>query len=58
MDLLADTAFRADGKRLGEQYLLQYCGEFRHYTVEKSAHNIMNREVGKQSIEVSSRSEF
>lgn len=53
MDLLSETAFKADGKRLGERYLHQYCGEFRHYIVEKSAYNIANRESGKPNIEVS-----
>ena len=54
MDLLADVAFKADGKRLGERYLHQYCGEFRHYIVEKSAYNIANREGGRSNVEVSS----
>jgi hypothetical protein len=54
MDLLTDTSFKADGKRLGEQYLHIYCGEFRHFITEKSAYNIVNRESGKQNVEVSS----
>jgi len=54
MDLVSDVAFKADGKRLGERYLHQYCGEFRHYIVEKSAYNIANREGGRSNVEVSS----
>jgi hypothetical protein len=54
MDLLTDTSFKADGKRLGERYLHEYCGEFRHFIAEKSAYNIANRESGKQNVEVSS----
>ena len=57
MDLVADVAFRADGKRLGERYLHQYCGEFRHYIVEKSAYNMVNREAGRSNIEVSCKSQ-
>lgn len=53
MDLLSDTSFKADSKRLGERYLHQYCGEFRHYIAEKSAYNFANRELGKQNVEVS-----
>jgi len=53
MDLVSDVAFKADGKRLGERYLHQYCGEFRHYIVEKSAYNIANREGGRSNVEVS-----
>lgn len=52
MDLISDVAFKADGKRLGERYLHQYCGEFRHYIVEKSAYNIANREGGRSNVEV------
>lgn len=53
MDLISDVAFKADGKRLGERYLHQYCGEFRHYIVEKSAYNIANREGGRSNVEAS-----
>lgn len=53
MDLVSDVGFKADGKRLGERYLHRYCGEFRHYIVEKSAYNIANREGGRSNVEVS-----
>lgn len=57
MDLLSDMAYRADGKRLGEQHFLQYCGEFRHYQVEKHAHNFANRKAGRDPADVSFDSE-
>eukprot|EP00546_Thalassionema_frauenfeldii_P000890 CAMPEP_0178937310 /NCGR_PEP_ID=MMETSP0786-20121207/25676_1 /TAXON_ID=186022 /ORGANISM="Thalassionema frauenfeldii, Strain CCMP 1798" /LENGTH=2359 /DNA_ID=CAMNT_0020615847 /DNA_START=262 /DNA_END=7341 /DNA_ORIENTATION=- len=51
MDLVSDISFRADGKRLGEQNFLKYCGEFRHYHVEKHAYNAANRLEGRESAE-------
>ena len=54
MDVVCDTSFRADLKRLGDDGLHHDFGEFRHYHVEKFAYNMANRAAGKEPADVSS----
>jgi hypothetical protein len=53
LDHIADTSYKADVKRLGEERLFIDLGEFRHYIVEKIAFNEQNRLAGIGSSVVS-----
>ena len=53
MDQIAEISHRADLKRLGEKDLSRDYGEFRHYLVEKAAHNVENKAAGKENVDVS-----
>jgi hypothetical protein len=54
MDLISDISYRADSKRLGEDRLHEYFGEFRHYVAEKYAYNVENHFLsGIQPVDVS-----
>ena len=55
LDHVADTTYKADLKRLGEERLLADLGEFRHYLVEKVVFNQQNRLIGLPSSSVSRR---
>jgi hypothetical protein len=50
IDMISDTAYRTDLKRLGGNDLVRNFGEFRHYLVEKHAHN--NTLLSKSQLEV------
>jgi hypothetical protein len=52
MDQISDISYRADGKRLSDERLHEFFGEFRHYIVEKYAYNMANR-AGNFSTDVS-----
>lgn len=45
MDQISDISYRADSKRLGDERLHEYFGEFRHYVAEKYAYNVENQFV-------------
>jgi len=51
MDLVSEISYRADCKRLGEEDFWKYCGEFRHYHVEKHAYNALNRASGRENVD-------
>lgn len=51
MDQVSDIGYRADGKRLGDDRLHDYFGEFRHYIVEKYAYNMANRFSGSSPVD-------
>jgi hypothetical protein len=54
MDLICDISYRADSKRLGDDRLHEYFGEFRHYVAEKFAYNVENQFLsGIQPVDVS-----
>lgn len=53
MDQVSDIAYRADGKRLGDEILHSDFGEFRHYIAEKYAYNMAYRFAGKETTDVS-----
>lgn len=42
MNQIADISYIADMKRLGDDHLHDFFGEFRHYIVEKCAYNTIN----------------
>ena len=53
MDQVSDIAYKADGKRLGDENLFSNFGEFRHYIVEKYSYNMANRFANKEPLDVS-----
>lgn len=53
LDHVADTSYKADLKRLGEERFFADLGEFRHYLVEKVVFNQQNRLIGLPSSSVS-----
>jgi len=53
MDQVCDVAYRADSKRLGEDNLHYFFGEFRHYIVEKFSYNLVKRSAGSEPADVS-----
>lgn len=53
MDQVSDISYRADSKRLGDDRLHNYFGEFRHYVVEKYAYNMANEFVAGSPVDVS-----
>ncbi len=53
LDHVADTSYKADLKRLGEERLFSDLGEFRHYLVEKDVFNRQNRQAGLETLSVS-----
>jgi hypothetical protein len=56
MDLISDLSYRADSRRLGDDRLHEYFGEFRHYVAEKYAYNVENHFLsGTQPVDVSIR---
>ena len=50
MDQIADLSFKADSKRLGDDPLHQFFGEFRHFIVEKYAYNMANSKDGGREV--------
>ena len=53
LDQVSDVAYRADMRRIGEEYLFSDLGEFRHYLSEKAEYNKINRAAGKEIVDVS-----
>lgn len=56
MDQISDISYRADSKRLGDDHLHDFFGEFRHYIVEKYAYSMTNRFAGNEPADVGFRS--
>ena len=48
MDQVADISYKADSKRLGDVHLHMFCGEFRHFVVERYAYSTSNLLLGRR----------